>query len=195
MSDFFHHSCLELHEPFQTQVFLQTTEKFLSRFKIMASPPCVAFFLLGFVLFPYDVSWVFLRQGLGFSLHAFWCYFCFAFCILSSIRFPRSPSSPPIHLKFKIMFLTSGKYFLPHLIFFFNACVVFFLPVAVQLWLDPPVVLSELQALTPSCWFPLRAYCFPFVSPQPRTSIYILLSSTSSPALLRYNRQIKTTYS
>lgn len=133
MSDFFHHSCLELHESFQTQVFLQTTEKFLSRFKIMASPPCVAFFLLGFVLFPYDVSWVFLRQGLGFSLHDFWCYFCFVFCILSSVRFPRSPSSPPIHLKFKIMFLTSGKYFLSQLIFFFfNACVVFFLPVAVQ---------------------------------------------------------------
>lgn len=126
MSDFFHHSCLELHEPFQTQVFLQTTEKFLSRFKIMASPPCVAFFLLGFVLFPYDVSWVFLRQGLGFSLHAFWCYFCFAFCILSSIRFPRSPSSPPIHLKFKIMFLTSGKYFLSHLIFFFFLMLALF---------------------------------------------------------------------
>lgn len=125
MSDFFHHSCLELHEPFQTQVFLQTTEKFLSCFKIMASPPCVAFFLLGFVLFPYDVSWVFLRQGLGFSLHDFWCYFCLAFCILSSIRFPKSPSSPPIHLKLKIMFPTLGKYFLSHLIFFFNACVVF----------------------------------------------------------------------
>ena len=123
MSDFFHHSCLELHESFQTQVFLQTTEKFLSRFKIMASPPCVAFFLLGFVLFPYDVSWVFLRQGLGFSLHDFWCYFCFAFCTLSSVRFPRSPSSPPIHLKFKIMFLTSGKYFLSQLIFFFFKCL------------------------------------------------------------------------
>lgn len=56
---FFHHSCLELNEPFQTQVFLQATENFLSRLKVIASPPFVVvviFFPLLGLLFTYHVS-------------------------------------------------------------------------------------------------------------------------------------------
>lgn len=144
------------------------------------------FFLLGFVLFPYDVSWVFLSKGLGFPCMISDAIFCFVFCILSSVRFPRSPSSPPIHFwKFKIMFLTSGKYFLSQLIFFFNACVVFSSCCCAGcsltlLWFWNWIAGSYAWLLVS-----FSAHCFPLVSPT-LNFIYILLSSTCSTALLRY---------
>lgn len=162
MSDFFHHSCLELHEPFQTQVCLQTTEKFLPRFKIMVSPPCVAFFLLGFVLFPYDVSWVSLLLGSGFFPACF-LFAIFALCFAFSLPlgFPGLHPLLQLVLNLKSCFLLQESIFF-HIWFFFNALIVFSFPCCCAGCGLTPVILSKLQALTPGCWFPSGAY-FPFV--------------------------------
>lgn len=135
-------------------------------------------------------------KGLGFPCMISDAIFALRFALSLLFDFPGLHPLLQFIWNLKSCFLLQESIFFHSWFFFFlNACVVFFLPVAVQVVVDPPVVLSELQALRLGCWFPLSAYCFPLVSPRPRTSIYILLSSTSSPALLRYKWQIKTMYS
>lgn len=164
MSAFFHHSCLEFSEPFQTPSFFKPRKLFFLVFKLL--PP------LHLLLFSF---WVYYSHRMGLSplrllisARVLPSAFCFGFCIISSSWFSSSPSSP-----LKPLFLVEESVFF---------CIWLFKSALVLFSFLFPVAVKVAVCLLPQFWVNVRLFLLAVGFPQ----LPIIFTLSFSPPECRY---------